>query len=110
MKTKAIEKKSYKALPKYEDLLIKQLKSKRAAALYLQESLEDYQKEGDAEVLLLAFRHIAQAQGGISKLAKKTHLHEKTLYRTLSSKGNPRLDTVWKLFSALGFKLKLAAI
>lgn len=100
-------KKSYKDLPKYEDYLIEKLKNKRHAALYLQEALTDYQEHGDAEILMLAFRHIAKAQGGVAELAKKTDLNEKTLYRTLSKSGNPRLDTIWKLLSALGFRLKV---
>ena len=102
-------KKSYKDLPKYEDYLVEKLKNKRHATLYLEEALSEYQEHGDAEVLMLAFRHIAQAQGGIPRLAKKAHLNEKTLYRTLSKSGNPRLDTIWKLFSVLGFQLKVAS-
>ena len=105
-----ITKKTYKDLPKFEDYLLPKLKNKRHATLYLQEALSDYQEHGDAEVLMLAFRHIAQAQGGIALLAKKAHLNEKTLYRTFSKSGNPRLDTIWKLFSVLGFRLKVATL
>lgn len=110
MSVKITAKKTYKDLPKFENYLLSKLKNKRHATLYLQEALSDYQEHGDAEVLMLAFRHIAQAQGGIALLAKKAHLNEKTLYRTLSKSGNPRLDTVWKLFSVLGFRLKVAAL
>lgn len=58
---------------------------------------------------MLALRHIAQAQGGVAKLAKEAKLNEKTLYRTLSKSGNPRLETIWKLLSVLGFRLKVMA-
>ena len=109
MSTTTNAKKPYEELPRYEDYLIKSLKSKRHATLYLQEALSEYQNDGDAEVLMLAFRHIARAQGGIAKLAKKAHLNEKTLYRTLSKSGNPRLDTIWKLISVLGFQLKVVS-
>lgn len=102
-------KKSYKILPKYEDYLLLKLRNKRHATLYLQEALLDYQEHGDAEILMLAFRHIAKAQGGIAQLAKKAHLNEKTLHRTLSKEGNPRLETIWKLLSVLGFRLKITA-
>ena len=107
MNTKTATKKSYKDLPKYENYLLLRLKNKRNATMYLEEALSEYQEHGDAEVLMLAFRHIAHAQGGIARLAKKTHLNEKTLYRTLSKSGNPRLDTIWKLLSVLGFRLKV---
>lgn len=106
---KIIAKKSYKDLPKYEDYLIEKLKNKRHATLYLEEALSEYQESGDAEVLMLAFRHIAKAQGGVAELAKKADLNEKTLYRTLSKSGNPRLDTIWKLLSVMGFRLKVMA-
>lgn len=106
---KMVERKSYKNLPKYEDYLILKLKNKRRATLYLEEALSEYQESGDAEVLMLAFRHIAKAQGGVAQLAKKADLNEKTLYRTLSKSGNPRLDTIWKLLSILGFRLKVIA-
>lgn len=108
MSTITKTKKAHKDLPRYEDYLLTKLKNKRHATLYLQEALSDYQEHGDAEILMLAFRHIAIAQGGIAELAKKAHLNEKTLHRTLSKAGNPRLDTIWKLLSALGFTLKVA--
>lgn len=100
-------KKSRHSLPKYEDYLIQKLKSKRHAAIYLQEALSDYQEHGDTEILMLAFRHIALAQGGIAQVAKKAHLNEKTLHRTLSKNGNPKLNTIWKLLSVLDFKLQI---
>lgn len=106
---KIIAKKSYKDLPKYEDYLIEKLKNKRHATLYLEEALSEYQESGDAEVLMIAFRHIAKAQGGVAELAKKADLNEKTLYRTLSKSGNPRLETIWKLLSVMGFRLKVMA-
>ncbi|HLB57286.1 MAG TPA: transcriptional regulator [Gammaproteobacteria bacterium] len=110
MNKKSDVKKSYKDLPKYEDYLIEKLKNKRHATLYLQEALSDFQSDGDTEVLMLSIRHIAQARGGIAELAKKAHLNEKTLYRTLSSSGNPRLDTFGKLFSVLGFQLRVVTV
>src|SRR3990167_5695947 len=108
MSTTAKSKKSYQELPKYEDYLVEKLKNKRHAILYLQEALSDYQEHGDSEILMLAFRHVAKAQGGIAQLAKKAHLNEKTLHRTLSKEGNPRLDTIWKILSVLGFRLKVS--
>lgn len=39
------------------------------------------------KALLLALRHVTEAQGGIGKLAIKTQLNRESLYRTLSTKG-----------------------
>ena len=89
----------------YEEWLIQSLQDKREAAIYLQVALDEYQKDGDVEALLLALRDVAQAQGGISKLSKKTHLNRESLYKTLSSKGNPRFQTMGLLLKGLGFHL-----
>ena len=56
------------------------------AAEYLNHILE----EGDQTDLMLALRHIADAFGGISQLAKEAELNPTALYRTLSPKGQSR--------------------
>ena len=89
----------------YEEWLIESLQDKEEAATYLQVALDIYQKDGDVEALLLALRDVAQAQGGIRKLSKKTHLNRESLYKTLSSKGNPRFQTMGLLLKGLGFHL-----
>lgn len=96
-------------LPKYENWLFESLKNKKEAATYLQVAFDEYQKDGNTDALLLALRHMAMAQGGMAQLAKKTHLSRETLYRTLSKNGNPKLQTVGKLLTALGFHLVVEA-
>ena len=41
--------------------------------------------------LPLALRNVADAQGGMTKCAKKARLNRENLYRILSKKGNPEL-------------------
>ena len=65
----------------YEEWLVNSLKNKKEAATYLQVALEEYQTNGDLEAFLLALRHVAEAQGGIGKLSKKTHLSRESLYK-----------------------------
>jgi probable addiction module antidote protein len=71
---------------------------------YLEAVLED----GDARVVPIALRTVADAVGGMSKLAERTGLSRETLYRTLSDKGNPRLDTLSAILSAFGLRLAVA--
>lgn len=71
------------------------------AAEYLNHILE----EGDQTDLMLALRHIADAFGGISQLAKEAELNPTALYRTLSPKGNPELKTLTALLKAAGMRL-----
>ena len=54
----------------YESWLIAQLKDPAAAAAYLEAVLED----GDQAVIMLALRQVAQAQGGVAKIARKARL------------------------------------
>lgn len=71
------------------------------AAEYLNCVLED----GDQEELMLALRRMSKAFGGVTKLAEQADLNANTLYRTLSSKGNPELKSLRALLRAMGMQL-----
>jgi probable addiction module antidote protein len=73
------------------------------AATYLQSALE----EGDPAVLLLALRRIAEARGGMAKLAQATGLAREALYRTLSATGNPRLSSLTAILGATGLRMTI---
>jgi probable addiction module antidote protein len=82
------------------------LQDPNAAAVYLDECLAD----GNLELFTASLRHVAQARaGGMTLLSQTTELGRETLYRTLSKKGNPRLDTLNKLLSAMGLRLAVIA-
>lgn len=91
----------------YHDEFVESLKDPEEAFGYLQIALEEYQQDSDIETLLVALRNVALAQGGITKLARKTHLNRQNLYNILSKKGNPRLDTFGMIIKGLGFKLAI---
>ncbi len=71
------------------------------AAEYLSAVLAD----GDQEELMLALRRVAGACGGVTKLARRADLNGTTLYRTLSSSGNPELKSLIALLRAMGLQL-----
>jgi probable addiction module antidote protein len=91
----------------YHDELIESLKKPKEADLYLRIAMEEYQEDGDTEALLVALRNIAEARGGMSQLAKKTHLNRQNLYHVLSKKGNPTLDTFDLILKGLGYRLSI---
>ena len=91
----------------YHAHLIKSLTDQNEAAAYLQVAFDEYQNTGNSEAFLLALKNVAEAKGGLTSLSKKTHLNRQSLYRTLSSKGNPRLQTLGLLFKALGFHISI---
>lgn len=45
----------------------------------------------------------------MAALARKTGLSRETLYRTLSTRGNPRLDTLAVILAAFGLRLTVQA-
>ncbi len=80
------------------------LRDPNVAADYLSEALE----EGDAAVILMALRNIAEAQeDGITGLAMRSHLGRESMYKMLSSSGNPKLSSFTKVIHGLGLKLKV---
>ena len=79
------------------------LRSDREIAAYIEAMLVD----GDARAVPIALRTIANALGGMGALAEKTGLSRETLYRTLSEKGNPRLDTLAAILAAFGLRLSV---
>lgn len=101
------KRKIQKATVSYEEWLIDSLRDKKEAAIYLQVALEEYQKDDNLEAFLMALRHVTDAQGGINKLSQKTHLNRESLYKTLSSRGNPKLQTVGLLMKGLGFEFSI---
>jgi probable addiction module antidote protein len=61
--------------------------------------------DGDARAVPVALRTIVDAVGGMAGLAAKTGLSRETLYRTLSKRGNPQLDTLAVILAAFGLRL-----
>jgi len=110
LKARAVKPKATrKALPyrSHEQATIESFRrDPRFAAEYLNTVLTD----GDQEELMTALRLVAQAFGGVSKLAERAQLNATTLYRTLSPKGNPELKSMTSLLQAMGMRLAVQPI
>jgi probable addiction module antidote protein len=76
------------------------------AAEYLRAALED---DDEPSVLLIALRRVAEARGGIAKVAKAAGVERESLYRALSARGNPRLSTLVAVAKAVGLRLTVEA-
>jgi len=97
-----------KASISHNEATIRELrKNPGFAAEYLRAALED---DDEPSVLLIALRRIAQARGGIAKVAKAAGIERESLYRALSARGNPRLSTLVALTKAVGLKLTVEAV
>ena len=91
----------------HEEAVVRMLREEPAfAAEYLRAALED---ENEPRVLLIALRRIAEARGGIAKVAEAAGVERESLYRALSARGNPRLSTLAAVAKAMGLKLTVEA-
>lgn len=86
--------------------LLEWLKDPRNAAAYLETAFD----ENDVEGLMQAIRNVAEAQGGVARVAEKTGLSRETLYRTLSSTGNPQVKSFAAILKATGLRLAVKPI
>jgi probable addiction module antidote protein len=92
---------------KHDEAIVAELRrDPEFAAEYLKAALED---TDEPQVLLIALRHLAEAKGGIAKVAKAAGVERESLYRAFSTRGNPRLSTLTAVNKALGLKLMVEA-
>lgn len=80
------------------------LDSDEAIAAYLDAALE----EDDPTLLAAALGDVARAKG-MTMIARETGLGRESLYKALSSEGNPEFGTVQKVVRSLGLKLHVSA-
>jgi len=78
------------------------LKSDEDIAHYLEAVFED----GDPKLVAAALGDVARAKG-MSQIAQTAGLGRESLYKALSTEGNPEFATVLKVMRALGLKLKV---
>ena len=78
------------------------LDSDEALVEYLNVALE----ENDPKYFAKALGNVARAKG-MSSVSEGTGLGRQSLYRALSSDGNPRIDTLFRVLDALEVKLAI---
>ncbi|MFA5075158.1 MAG: hypothetical protein WC436_03595 [Candidatus Babeliales bacterium] len=101
--------KNYSSSVSYHDELIMSLKNHDHAVAYLNAAIEESFK-GDKEsqkLLLLALKNVAEAQGSITELAKRSNIRRESIYKMLSNEGNPYLQSFTSLLHAMGFSIRL---
>ena len=76
------------------------LKTEDDMAAYLEAALE----EGDPALIAATLGDIARAKG-MSQVAREAGLGRESLYKALSSTGNPEFGTILKVITALGLQL-----
>ena len=78
------------------------LETEEDMAAYLEAALED----GDATLVVAALGDIARAKG-MSQIAREAGLGRESLYKALSTTGNPEFATILKVVRALGLQFRV---
>lgn len=81
------------------------LESKEDIAAYLEAALED----GDPTLITAALGDITRSKG-MAQISRDTGLGRESLYKALSSKGNPEFATILKVLQALGLRLQVTTV
>jgi len=89
----------------HDSWLFEQLQDAEFAAEFLNAASED----DDPKTYLTALRKVVEARGGVASIAERTQLSRETLYRTLSSKGNPTIKTLLAILKATGLRFAVSA-
>ena len=76
------------------------LDSDEDVVTYLNIALE----ENDPQYFVKALGNVARAKG-MTSVSEATGLGRQSLYRALSSEGNPRIDTLFKILDTLNVRL-----
>jgi probable addiction module antidote protein len=90
----------------YQESLYEGLQDPQEAIAYLNAALIDE----DQRVFLLALKDVLSAQHvDISVFAQESQLTRQSIYRMLSSSGNPGWDNLWSLINAMGLQVQLTS-
>jgi len=74
------------------------------------ELLNEILEDGAWGEAMIVLRQMSKAFGGVREVAEKSGLHGKTLYRTLSPKGNPQVSTLDAVLRAMGLRLAVQPV
>jgi probable addiction module antidote protein len=83
-----------------------QIKTKEDVVGTIEAVIELAIKENDPEYLLKAIGDVARSKG-MAQIARELNLDRASLYKSLSSEGNPSFLTVMKVLDNLGFRLRV---
>ncbi|MFW6012411.1 MAG: addiction module antidote protein [bacterium] len=81
------------------------LETAEDVATYLEAAFED----GDPALIAAALGDVARAKG-MTQIARSSGLSRESLYKGLSSAGNPELATVLQVLRALGLRLRAVPV
>ena len=92
----------------YDDWEIDRFRKDRDLAIEcLNVALESLNSPEERGGSLLTLRALAEAYGGLAKVAADAGISRESLYRSLSPKGNPTFKTLSAIVNAMGLRLSV---
>lgn len=102
-----IEKLEKNTIP-YEELEEKHMLDIEFQKEYLNLSLAEYVTDGDFNKFFKSLEKVIKSRESVSSFAKKVDIDRSNLYTLFNGEKVPRLDTIAKILSELGFSIKVA--
>lgn len=93
-----------------DEVRLKYLRDPKQANYAMKLALEEFEEDNDVDMLLDTLRLVAQAQGGLASLARKTDVSRQALHEALSPQGNPRLRTFQNVLGSLGLRMTVKPV
>lgn len=87
----------------FDECMLEELADPEEAQEFLKVAIEEYMQDKDLATFMHILRLITEAQGGIAKLAERSHISRPNLYKVLSGKTTPRFDTALAIINGLGY-------
>jgi probable addiction module antidote protein len=107
METEAAVKK-LKGVVSHHEREVAELRGDRELAVeYLKAAMTSLDNPEDRGAGLLALRTVAEAYGGLGFVAAEAGISRESLYRALSSRGNPTLKTLLAVLKTVGMRLSV---
>jgi probable addiction module antidote protein len=99
---------TYAASVTHEEWIANTLRSDPEFAVeYLKQAMAGMNEPDGRGAALLALRQIAESCGGLAKIAADSGVQRESLYRALSPKGNPTLNTLLAVLKSVGMRLSV---
>lgn len=96
------------AVVSHHEAEVAELRADRELAIeYLRAAMQSLDTAEGRAGGLLAIRTIAEAHGGLGAVAAEAGISRESLYRALSPKGNPTLNTLVAVLKAVGMRLSI---
>ena len=90
------------------DFIIGQLKNKRFQKEYLNECLAEYAKDDDFRAFFHSLELVIRSRDSVSGFCQKAGIDRTMFYQVIKGKRVPKMNTMYKILDALGYRLKIA--